>query len=60
MLLCDFLKNFGHFRLTKAIVKNPIFGVKMSIKGFLSIFAYICKDREVNLHQVFHRPKYLR
>lgn len=55
-----FLEKFRSFSTYESLVKNPIFGVKMSIKGFLSIFAYICKDREVNLHQVFRRPKYLR
>lgn len=60
MLLSKSGKKIGYFGLKKAIVKSPIFGVKMSINQFRSIFACICKGWEVDLHHVFHHPEYLR
>ena len=60
MLPYEAAKNFGYFELRKGIIKNPIFGVKMLIKRFESIFAYICKGWEVDHDHVFHHPKNLR
>lgn len=53
------LKIFGHFGLREALVKNPIFEVKMSIKRNPSIFPYRCKGQglKVNVHHAFYHPK---
>lgn len=57
MLIYGVGKKYGHFELRKAIVKNPVFGVKTSIVRFLSIFACICKGFEVDPHHVFYHQK---
>jgi hypothetical protein len=57
MLGYKLLKNSGHFGLIKALMKNPIFGVEMSIKRNLPIFPCRYKGLEVDVHHVFHHPK---
>ena len=57
MLSCTTLKKYGHFELRKAIVKNPIFGVKMSIKQNQSVFACTYKRFEVDFDHGFYDPK---
>lgn len=54
MLLYKLGKKSGHFGLRKAIVKNLIFGVKMSIKRFRLIFAYSSKGKSMVFHRVFY------
>jgi hypothetical protein len=57
MFLREKAKKYSDFRLRKGIIKNPIFGVKIWIERFWTIFAYIYKGWEVDIDNVFYDPK---
>jgi hypothetical protein len=57
MLLYRLLKKVGHFQLTKALINNPIFRVRMQIKQFRSIFAYAYREFGGKLLSCFHPSK---